>query len=178
MERELKTKRLLLRQWKQSDLKTFASINADPDVMEFYPDIQSEQQSNEMAKYFQNLIEINGWGFWAVERLSDQQFIGFVGLHEPIFDLPVTPCVEIGWRLAKNAWGKGFATEAAKACLEFAFNELNLQNVYSFTSVGNKASISVMQKIGMTNMNANFDHPIIPKGHKLSEHVIYKLNAP
>lgn len=172
----IKTERLLLRQWKESDFEPFAAINADPEVMAFYPSILSTEQSHEMAKLFQGLIEQKGWGFWAVERLSDQAFIGFVGLHEPRYDLPVTPCVEIGWRLSKDAWGKGYATEAAKAALDFAFNELNLKQVYSFTTVSNMRSRSVMEKIGMNNTQENFEHPIIPEGHSLREHVLYKIS--
>lgn len=173
---ELKTERLLLRQWKEDDFEVFATMNTDPDVMEFYPDIQSSEESFSMAQTFQNLISHKGWGFWAVERLSDNSFIGFVGLHEPTYDLPVTPCVEIGWRLSRESWGNGYATEAAQAALNFAFNELKLEQVYSFTSVANIRSRSVMEKIGMKNTNANFDHPIIPKGHILSEHVLYKIS--
>ncbi len=173
---ELKTDRLLLRQWKEEDFDAFAAMNADPEVMEFYPNIQSSEESFGMAKKFQNLISQKGWGFWAVEKLCDNSFIGFVGLHEPTYDLPVTPCTEIGWRLSKSSWGKGYAIEAAKAVLKFAFNELKLEQVYSFTSVGNLRSRSVMEKIGMKNTNANFNHPIIPEGHRLSEHVLYKIS--
>ncbi|MFT6388363.1 MAG: ribosomal-protein-alanine N-acetyltransferase [Cellvibrionaceae bacterium] len=176
MNMELKTERLLLRQWKEDDFDVFDAINADADVMEFYPDIQSSEESFNMAQYFQMLILQKGWGFWAVERLSDNSFIGFVGLNEPTCDLPVTPCVEIGWRLSKESWGKGYATEAAKAVLKFAFNELKLNHVYSFASVANIRSRSVMEKIGMKNTNANFHHPIIPEGHSLSEHVAYKIS--
>ena len=174
---ELETDRLLLRQWKEEDFDAFATMNADPEVMEFYPNIQSLEESFDMARKFQNLISEKGWGFWAVERLCDNSFIGFVGLHEPTFDLPVTPCTEIGWRLSRNAWGKGYATEAAKEALKFAFNELKLGQVYSFTSVGNLRSRAVMEKIGMKNTNANFNHPIIPEGHSLSEHVLYKISS-
>ena len=173
---EIKTERLLLRQWKEDDFEIFADINADVDVMEFYPDIQSSEESLKMAQTFQHLILQKGWGFWAVETLCDNSFIGFVGLHEPAYDLPVTPCVEVGWRLSKESWGKGYATEAAKAALNFAFNELKLAHVYSFTSVINLRSISVMEKIGMENTGENFDHPIIPKGHSLSEHVLYRIS--
>lgn len=172
---ELKTERLLLRQWREADYEPFAALNADPDVMAFYPSTQTAERSLEMAKYFQGLIAEKGWGFWAVERLSDQRFLGFVGLHEPSYDLPVTPCVEIGWRLSKDAWGKGYATEAAKAALGFAFETLKLKQVYSFTSVGNLRSRAVMEKIGMSNTHANFEHPIIPEGHPLREHVLYKI---
>ena len=122
------------------------------------------------------LIHERGWGFWAVEHCDEHQFIGFVGLHMPQYDLPVTPCVEIGWRLAKEYWGRGYATEAAHASLEVAFEQLNLPEVYSFASVANKKSQAVMQRIGMSNTMNNFEHPMIPEGHYLREHVLYKIN--
>ena len=116
---QIQTERLLLRQWKADDFKCFAKINSDPDVM-------SELESNAMAEKIQSLLAERGWGFWAVENLSDNNFIGFVGLHKPHYELPATPCVEIGWRLSKQYWGKGFATEAGKVSLDFAFDKLNL----------------------------------------------------
>jgi len=103
---ELNTKRLRLRQWQQTDLKPFAAINADPQVMEFYPKLMSEEESNQTAERFQDLIEQNGWGFWAIEDLKSSEFLGFVGLHKPNLPYPFAPCVEIGWRLKRDAWGK------------------------------------------------------------------------
>ncbi len=101
--------------------------------------------------------------------------MGFVGLHEPAYELPITPCVEIGWRLAKEYWGKGYATEAGKASLEIAFKILNLQEVYSFASVSNRQSWAVMERLKMKNTNKNFEHPIIPQNNPLREHVLYKI---
>ncbi|WP_370979525.1 GNAT family N-acetyltransferase [Agaribacterium sp. ZY112] len=178
MTTELKTKRLLLRQWQDSDLEPLAKINADPDVMAYYPSVQNAEQSTAMAHYFRDLIAQQGWGFWAVERLSDAQFIGFIGLNSPQYKLPVTPCVEIGWRLARTAWGQGYATEGAKAALNYAFDVLKLEQVYSFTSVANKRSRAVMERLAMHNENCNFEHPIIAKGHSLREHVLYKISNP
>lgn len=171
---EFQTDRLKLRQWKESDLPIFASMNADPQVMKYYPSVLNEEESHNIAHKFEALIREKGWGFWAVEKLEDERFIGFVGLNEPTYDLPVTPCVEIGWRLGKEHWGKGYATEAAKSCLDFAFNKLNLTEVYSFTSVTNKKSAAVMERIGMMNTNNNFEHPLIPENHPLREHCLYK----
>ena len=175
---ELKTERLLLRQWNAADFDAFATMNNDPEVMEFYPSLLSNSESNDLACRFQQLIADKGWGMWAVERLSDGVFIGFVGLHEPNFDLPVSPCVEIGWRLSRLSWGEGYATEAANRVLDFAFHDLSLDCVYSFTSVGNLRSRAVMERIGMVNTGNNFNHPMLPEGHALSEHVLYKTCNP
>jgi len=143
--------------------------------MEFYPNILTELESNSLAEKFYNLILEQGWGFWAVELKSNKQFIGFVGLNKPDAVLPFSPCVEIGWRLAKNYWGKGYATEAAKAVLKYAFETLQLDEVVSFTSIHNIKSKSVMEKLHMINTMQNFDHPNIPAEHKLKEHVLYKI---
>jgi len=172
---ELETSRLSLRQWRKRDFPVFASINADPTVMEYYPNTLSEEESNELAYKLQSLISERGWGFWAVEEKNGKDFIGFVGLHIPKAELPFTPCVEIGWRLDKSFWGNGYATEAAKAALNVAFEQLNLSEVYSFTSVGNARSRAVMERINMVNTSKNFEHPDIPAGHHLREHVLYNL---
>ncbi len=173
---ELKTGRLRLRQWKQEDYPAFAKLNADPEVMKYYPEMLNEKDSNDMAQRFEALLAYRGWGFWVVEKLDEKKFMGFVGLHEPTYDLPITPCVEIGWRLAKEYWGYGYASEAAKASLAVAFKKLDLPEVYSFTSVLNKKSQAVMEKLGMVNMKQNFDHPMIPKDSPLREHVLYKID--
>lgn len=173
---ELRTERLLLRQWCDKDFAGFAELNADPDVMEFYPDLLSRQESNAAAEKFKFLIAQNGWGFWAVELRHDQSFIGLVGLHKPIYELPFSPCVEIGWRLASAFWGRGYATEAGRACLDFAFAQLDLSEVFGFTSVSNMKSRAVMERLNMANIGANFDHPIIPDDSPLREHVVYKIN--
>lgn len=172
---KLETERLKLRQWKESDLPLFAEMNADPVVMEYYPDTVSEAESNAMACKIKGLISERSWGFWTVEIKKEQNFIGFVGLHKPTYDLPITPCVEVGWRLAKEYWGKGYATEAARESLRFAFEELRLKEVYSFASVLNERSCSVMKRLKMINMENNFEHPILPEGHALREHVLYKI---
>ncbi len=172
---EIKTERLLLRQWREQDKPDLARLNADSIVMEFYPSILSVEESNVLADKISALISEKGWGLWAVELLDTKQFIGFVGLHEPTHDLPCTPCVEVGWRLAKEYWGKGYATEAARAALNFAFEVLKLEQVYSFTSVGNEKSEAVMRRLNMVNTHNNFEHPMIPEGHELREHVLYKI---
>lgn len=172
---ELETERLNLRQWKDSDYPKFADMNSSPEVMAYYPRTMSKPESDALAYKIQTLISNRGWGFWAVEEKKSNNFIGFVGLHEPTPDLPFSPCVEIGWRLAKDYWGKGYATEAAKAALNFAFGPLNLAKVYSFTSVRNLRSRAVMERLNMINTHRNFEHPKIPPGDPLREHVLYEL---
>jgi len=172
---ELETNRLNLRQWIDSDLPIFAEMNADSIVMEYYPNTLSEDESNTMANKLKELIAEKSWGFWAVETKDENEFIGFVGLHKPTYDLPVTPCVEIGWRLGKKHWGKGYASEAAQEALRFAFEGLHLKEIYSFTSVINNQSWAVMERVGMKNEENNFEHPIVEKNSVLSEHVLYKM---
>ena len=171
----MKTERLLLRQWRNEDMPGFAELNADREVMQFYPELLSLQESNAAAEKFKSLIAANGWGFWAVESTPERSFIGLVGLHKPTYKLPFGPCVEIGWRLARAYWGKGYATEAAGVCLDFAFDQLNLSEVYAFTSVQNFKSRAVMERLDMVNIEANFDHPIMPHNSPLREHVVYEI---
>lgn len=173
---EIRTNRLLLRQWCDKDLAIFAKLNADVDVMTYFPNTLSTSESNIMAHKIKSLIKEKGWGFWAVELLENKTFIGFVGLNEPDYKLPVTSCTEIGWRLAKAYWGHGYASEAANASLEFAFQTLNLDQVYSFTPVSNIKSRAVMERLNMINTNNNFNHPMIPENNPLREHVLYRLD--
>ncbi len=173
---ELQTDRLLLRPWRSEDFPLFAQMNADPEVMAYYPSVLNNDESNALAHKFSSLLLNQSWGFWAVEHMDRSEFIGFVGLHKPQYHLPVSPCIEIGWRLAKEYWGNGYATEAAFASLYFAFEQLNLAQVYAFTPVANQKSWSVMQRLGMENTQNNFKHPMIPKHHTLAEHLLYKIN--
>ena len=178
----LQTERLYLRQWRPSDLVIFAEINADAEVMRYFPKLLSPTVSDVIANKCQQLIKENGWGFWAVSlkgSLKDgsekaDTFIGFVGLNDTHADLPFAPSVEIGWRLHKNYWGQGYATEAAQAALKFAFDELKLSEVVAFTAVINERSQKVMQRIGMRNTKTNFYHPALKIDHPLAEHVLYK----
>ena len=172
---EPETERLKLRQWKKEDYPVFAIMNADPVVMEYFPNILNESESNEMADKIQSIISARGWGFWAVGEKNKGNFIGFVGLHVPIPGLPCSPCVEIGWRLRKESWGKGYALEAAQAALKVAFEKLGFNEVYSFTAVGNFRSRAVIERLYMTNTQQNFEHPMVPVGNPLREHVLYKL---
>jgi len=172
---ELTTPRLKLRQWRKQDRNIFACVNADPDVMRYYPALLSTQESDALADRIESLIADQGWGFWALEELTGGRFIGFTGLHRPDESLPCAPCVEIGWRLGKDYWGHGYATEAATAALSVAFERLDCEEVYAFTAVPNLRSQAVMQRLGMQDTGRNFDHPKVPEGHLLREHVLYSL---
>ncbi|MCG8029062.1 MAG: GNAT family N-acetyltransferase [Candidatus Thiodiazotropha taylori] len=172
---EIFTQRLLLRPWRSSDLEPFAQLNADPEVMSYFPDTLSREQSDDLAQRCQQLIQQRGWGFWAVEHKRSDTFIGFLGLHVPSADLPFSPCVEIGWRLAKTHWGSGYATEGGRAALQVAFDQLNLDEVVSFTAVANRRSRRVMERLGMGDSAENFEHPAIPPGHHLRQHCLYRI---
>lgn len=175
----IQTKRLILRQWCAEDFEHFAHLNADPKVMEFFPSTLSREESNKIAHRMQLKIEEQGYGFWvaAIPGLAD--FIGFIGLNsldKSIFPVHFAPAVEIGWRLDAKFWGKGYATEGALACLEYGFASLNLREIVSFTAVQNMRSRAVMQRIGMHhNVKDDFDHPKLPKEHKLSRHALYRI---
>ena len=170
----IETPRLILRQWSAADLEPFVELNQDQDVMEFFPAIAAQAETMAQIARVTNRITQNGYGFFAVERKDNRQFIGFTGLSQPGFASYFTPCVEVGWRLSKANWGNGFATEAAKACLAFGFERLGLNDIYSFTSVHNVRSEQVMKKIGMTRIGF-FEHPAIEDGHFLKKHVLYKI---
>jgi RimJ/RimL family protein N-acetyltransferase len=171
---ELRTERLLLRQWRDDDLDAFAELNADPEVMRHFPRTLSRAESDALAAQQKRLIAERGWGLWAVD--APEGFIGFVGLAEPRFEAHFTPAVEVGWRLAQNGWGKGYASEAARAVVGFGFDELRLDEIVSFTYVGNDRSRRVMERIGMTRDPADdFQHPVLPEGHRLRHHVLYRL---
>lgn len=172
----LETERLLIRQWQPEDREPFAALNADPDVMEFFPNPLSRIESDAMADRIHGLIEEKGYGFWAVDEKSSGSFIGFVGLNEPGYELPFNPCLEIGWRLAKAYWGKGYAPEAAGKALEFAFETLNREEVVSFTTTTNIRSQTVMKKLGFNNSGQDFDHPALSDGHPLQRHVLFTLS--
>ncbi|WP_226668515.1 GNAT family N-acetyltransferase [Microbulbifer aggregans] len=174
---EPKTTRLQLRQWRDCDREPFAAMNADPKVMEYFPGLLSREESDAGIDRQIAHIEQYGWGFWAVERLQDRQFLGFVGIKHVTADMPFAPAVEIGWRLATYAWGHGFATEAARACLQVGFEQLELPEIVSFTVPGNFRSRAVMEKLGM-QQDENFLHPALPQGHPMQEHVLYRLANP
>ena len=175
MTQSLETNRLILRNWLASDYEPFYNLNSNPEAMRYFPALYTREQSNSLADKCQTLIHQRGWGLWALSNKADNTFIGFVGLHTPNANMPCAPCVEIGWRLLPQYWGNGFATEGAHKALEFAFKELALPEVVSFTAKTNQPSRAVMQRIGMHNSLNNFMHPDIPPSNPLAEHVLYQL---
>lgn len=172
---EIKTQRLLLRPWRDEDLPAFAEMNQDPRVMEFFPALLDRQQSDSLAMKIRQQIDELGWGFWAVEIPGEVSFIGFTGLHKLSNDLPFAPGVEIGWRLSRDFWGKGYASEAAHAALEIGFLQLRLLEIVSFTAEQNLRSRAVMDRIGLTFRGEKFEHPAISTGHPLRRHVLYRI---
>jgi RimJ/RimL family protein N-acetyltransferase len=154
-------------------------MNAEPRVMEFFPKCLSREESDAMVDRIKDHFRSKGFGLYAAELRSDGQFIGYVGLHTPTFEARFMPCVEIGWRLASDVWGQGLATEGARAVIHYAFQELRLDEIVSFTVPANQRSIHVMQKIGMTrDATDDFEHPNLPEGHPLRKHVLYRLAKP
>jgi RimJ/RimL family protein N-acetyltransferase len=172
---EIETPRLRLRQWRESDRAPFAAMNADAEVMEFFPSLQSREASDASIDTWQSQLAERGWSNWAVEVLSSSVFIGFVGLSVPKRLLPFSPCVEVGWRLARPYWGQGYATEAARAALRVGFEQLELAEIVSFTSVLNSRSRAVMERIGMRNAHEDFEHPGVPENHSLRSHCLYRI---
>lgn len=172
---EVETERLLLRQWLPSDKAPFAALNADKRVMEYFPAPLTREESDAMADRCQLLIEQQGWGFWAVELKTTEQFVGALGLHIPADKLPFSPCVEIGWRFAYPFWGQGLATEAALAALQVGFERLKLAKIVSFTALINLRSQAVMERIGMVRAPESFPHPNVNRDTPLSQHCWYYL---
>ena len=172
--RELRTERLLLRRWVAADRTMFASLNADPLVMEHFPAVLGLEESDALADRIERHFDEYGFGLWAVEIPGVAPFAGFVGLSIPQFQAHFTPCVEIGWRLGAAHWGRGYATEGARAALAFGFDRLGLAEIVSFTVPQNQRSRRVMERIGMTHNQADdFDHPHAPESFK--QHVLYRI---
>jgi ribosomal-protein-alanine N-acetyltransferase len=170
----LRSARLTLRQWEAHDLEPFAALNADSEVMEYFVAPLSTDESAAMVGRMQSAIAERGWGSWCLD--IDGSCAGFVGLSVPAYETPFTPCVEIGWRLARGHWGMGYASEAARLALGYGFETLGLEEIVSFTTVSNQRSRRVMERIGMMRDAAgDFDHPRVPEGHPLRRHVLYRL---
>lgn len=172
----METNRLILREWTEDDLDIFANLNADPEVMEFYPKVLTREESDSLGRKLSSEVKTQGWGPWAVELKSTGQFIGVVGLQKTESGLPFSPCVEVAWRLGKKYWGNGYASEAAIASLEYASKVLKLAQVVSFTAVINRRSQAVMRKIGMSTDGYEFDHPKVAPGNQLCRHILYKID--
>jgi RimJ/RimL family protein N-acetyltransferase len=175
----LQTARLILRRWRPDDRAPFAAMNADPRVMEHFPGVLTREESNARVDRIEAHFQKHGFAQWAVEIPGVAPLAGFIGLSVPPFEASFTPCIEIGWRLAADVWGQGFATEGALAAVSFGFESLGLSEILSFTVPANLRSRRVMEKIGMThNSDDDFDQPLLPPGHRLSRHVLYRLTRP
>ncbi len=167
------TERLGLRQWKDEDIIPFAAMNADEEVMRYFPSTLDYDETIAMVKRIRSHFDKHGFGLYAIDELSTKTFIGYTGFMIPSFTSYFTPCIEIGWRLQRSSWNKGYATEASKASLHYGFETLNFDTIFSFTSVSNKRSINVMERIGMRKQG-DFDHPNIESSHPLCKHVLYE----
>ncbi len=172
---ELRTPRLLLRQWRAADLEPFAQLNADPRVMEFFPSVLSRADSNRFVnERILPAFAQRGYGLWAVEVPGVTPFAGFVGLLEHTWEASFTPCVEVAWRLDAGHWGRGYATEGARAAVAYGFGVAGLDEIVSMTAVTNTRSIAVMERLGMRRAG-EFEHPRLEPGHPLRPHVLYRL---
>jgi RimJ/RimL family protein N-acetyltransferase len=173
---ELRTDRLVLRDWLERDRVPYAAMNADPEVMRHFPNPLSRDESDAMLESLTPKWAEHGFGGWIVERAADGAFLGVTGFSRPSFDPPIIPEVEIGWRYARASWGHGYATEAAEAALAYGFEVVGLDDVVSFTVPANERSWRVMERLGMTRDPADdFDHPRLPRGHPLRRHILYRL---
>lgn len=174
----LQTARLRLRRWQPADLESFAALNADPEVMRYFPALRDRAESLASMERIEADFDARGFGGWALD-LPGTGFIGFCGLMVPRFAAHFTPCVEIGWRLARAHWGQGYATEAARAALADGFGRVGLREVVAFTSAANLPSRRVMERAGMVrDLAGDFEHPAEPPGHPLQPFVLYRVSAP
>jgi RimJ/RimL family protein N-acetyltransferase len=172
----LETDRLVLRDWHESDREPFAAMNRDARVVEHLTRALDRAGSDALVDRIVAHWASDGQGLWAVERKEDRRFIGFIGLTPPSFEAAFTPCIEIGWRLAPEAWGQGLATEGARAASAFGFERLGLEEIVSFTVPANVRSRAVMERLGMSRDPADdFLHPNLPDDHRLRRHVLYRL---
>lgn len=172
---DVKTPRLILRQWRPEDRVPFAALNADPAVTQFLLPL-TRAESDALADRLARSIDEQGWGFWAVEVPGVAPFIGFVGIKPMPAALPIAPGIEIGWRLARAHWGNGYALEAAQASLRVGFEQARLPEIVAFTALGNVRSRAVMERLGMQEDSEQFDHPALTSGHPLRRHVLYRLS--
>lgn len=174
---EIITERLLLRMWKSSDRDPYAALNVDPVVMRFFAGLQSREWSDRDFDRWGAELNDRGWSNWAVETRATGQFIGFIGLSIPRRALSFMPCVELGYRLAQEHWGKGYATEGAKAAVRVGFEQLGLEEIVSFTPIINLPSRGVMERVGMMNANEDFNYPnpALTEGSKLKRHCLYRI---
>ncbi|TBL75710.1 GNAT family N-acetyltransferase [Paenibacillus thalictri] len=170
----VETPRLRLRDWMETDVEPFIRLNQDEDVMRYFPKRLTAEETETFYRSILSEFDECGFGLYAAEVKETQQFIGFIGFHRATFESDFTPCTEIGWRLRKEAWGQGYATEGAAACLRYGLDTLGFDEVYSFTAVVNRPSERVMMKVGMSFVKT-FDHPRVEKDSPLSRHVLYHI---
>jgi RimJ/RimL family protein N-acetyltransferase len=173
----VQTERLLMRRWRDADREPFAELNGDSQTMVYFPSLLDRAQSDALVDRIEKLFDEQGFGLWALEISETGQFIGFTGLNPMPPDVPGAGGMEIGWRLTRHAWHRGYATEAARAAVEVAFEGAGLTELWSMTAVLNEPSRAVMRRIGMTEAD-RFEHPRVPAGHRLKPHVTYHLDRP
>jgi RimJ/RimL family protein N-acetyltransferase len=180
---DLLTERLRLRNWRDDDLDAFVEMSQDREVMECFPSLFTCEQAESALVRNAKFIAEKGYGFWALEVLGGAPFVGFCGIKDVLFEAPFTPAVEVGWRLARAHWGKGYATEAARASLEFGFGTLALDEIVAFLLPANRRSAAVCERLGMRrDPSGDFDHPLIPTGtisvggHPQQRHILYRLS--
>jgi RimJ/RimL family protein N-acetyltransferase len=173
----IRTARLHMRRWRDSDREPFAAMNADPAVRRYFPDLLDRTASDLSIDRMETLLDRQGFGLWALEVARTSEFIGFAGLNPMPAGVPGAGGMEVGWRLAESAWHQGYATEAATAAVGVAFGGVGLAEIWSMTAVTNEPSQAVMRRIGMSHF-ADFEHPELPPGHPLRPHVAYRLAAP
>lgn len=171
---ELRTERLLMRRWRTADREPFAALNGDPQTMVYFPATLDRAASDALVDRIEAMFDQQGFGLWALEVVTTGQFIGFTGLNPLPNDVPGGGGMEVGWRLSRHAWHRGYATEAARAALGVAFDGVGLTEIWSMTAVLNEPSQAVMRRIGLSE-TARFDHPRIPAGHPFAPHVMYHL---
>ena len=169
---DLRTDRLLLRRWREEDRAPFAAMNADPVVMEHFPALLTRERSNALVDRIEAHFDEHGYGLWALE--ADGGFVGFTGLVWQTYEASFTPALEVGWRLARSAWGQGFAHEAATAALQVGLTRVD--SVVSVTAVTNERSEGVMRRLAMRR-EGEFDHPLLEEGHRLRRHVLYRADC-
>jgi RimJ/RimL family protein N-acetyltransferase len=173
----IRTRRLVMRRWRESDRDPYAALNADPEVMRYFPATLDRAASDASVDRIEDLFARQGFGLWALEVAATAEFIGFTGLNPMPEGVPGAGDMEVGWRLARHAWHHGYATEAATAAVDVAFSGAGLDQVWSMTSVLNRPSQAVMLRLGMTPQ-VLFDHPALEVGHPLRRHIAYRLQCP
>jgi RimJ/RimL family protein N-acetyltransferase len=173
----VRTERLVMRRWREADRDPYAALNADPVVMRYFPATLDRAASDASVERMEDLFDRQGFGLWALEVARTSEFIGFTGLNPMPDGVPGAGGMEVGWRLARQAWHQGYATEAAMAAADVAFHGAGLAEIWSMTAVLNQPSQAVMRRLGMTPY-AHFDHPQVPPGHALRPHIAYRLQRP